>query len=75
MAEKKETFENKLNKVEEISEKLQNPDTDLNTAVELFEKGMKLAKDLDKELSKLERRVEIVTSSCDDEQIITEDYK
>ncbi len=72
---KKETFENKLKKMENISKLLQNPDTELEKAVDLYEEGMKIAKELDTQLTAIERRIEIVTSSCDEEQIITEPYK
>lgn len=74
MAEKKETFEQKIAKIEEISKQLQNPKTDLEKAVSLYEEGMNLAKEVDKQLSKLERRIEIVTSSYEDDQVITQAY-
>lgn len=73
--ENKETFESKLKKMENISKLLQDPDTELEKAVDLYEEGMKIAKELDTQLSAIERRIEIVTSSCDEEQIITEPYK
>ena len=57
------SFEEKLNKLEEIAKDLQDPNTDLQKAVFLYETGMKLANDVDKELSKIERRIEIVTSA------------
>ncbi len=76
MSEKKnDTFENKLKKMESISKQLQNSETELEKAVDLYEEGMKIAKELDDELSKIERRIEIVTSSSDENQIITEPYK
>ena len=68
------TFEDKLKQMEKIAKQLQDSDTELEKAVELYEEGMKIAKDVDKQLSKIERRIEIVTSSCDDEEIITEPY-
>lgn len=69
-------FEEELKKLEEINGKLQNRDTDLTEAVELYESGMKIAKKLDKELSALERRVEIVTGnpSDDEDSVVTEPY-
>ncbi|MCR4675696.1 MAG: exodeoxyribonuclease VII small subunit [Sphaerochaetaceae bacterium] len=70
-------FEEELKKLEEINGKLQNRDTDLTEAVELYESGMKIAKKLDKELSALERRVEIVTGnpSDDEDSVVTEPYQ
>ena len=64
MAENKKdmTFEQKLTRMEEIAKALSDPDTDLQAAVSLYEDGMKLAKEVDDELSKIERRIEIVTS-------------
>lgn len=69
-------FEEKLKKLEEITQTLQNPDTDIAKAVELYEEGMKLAKEADLELSKLERRVEIVTSEPGEnpEGVISQTY-
>ncbi|MCR5760658.1 MAG: exodeoxyribonuclease VII small subunit [Sphaerochaetaceae bacterium] len=68
-------FEEELKKLEEINEKLQNRETDLSEAVDLYEKGMKIAKSLDKQLSELERRVEIVTSAPGEDSIVTESYQ
>ena len=68
-------FEEELKKLEEINTKLQNKETELTKAVELYEEGMKIAKKLDKELSELERRVEIVTSAPGEDSIVTEAYQ
>lgn len=78
MATKKEnlTFEQKLDKLEDISKTLQDPATDLLKAVALYEEGMKLASSIDSELSKIERRIEIVTSKPGEspEGVMTEQY-
>jgi len=79
MGTKKEntlSFETKLTKLEELSKTLQDPATDLQKAVELYEDGMKLANEIDKELSQIERRIEIVTSKPGEnhEGVITEQY-
>lgn len=79
MAAKKEntlSFEMKITKLEELSKTLQDPSTDLQQAVQIYEEGMKLANEIDKELSKIERRIEIVTSKPGEspEGIITEQY-
>ncbi len=70
------SFETKLTKLEELSKTLQDPATDLQKAVELYEDGMKLANEIDKELSKIERRIEIVTSKIGENPngVITEKY-
>ncbi|MCQ2398081.1 MAG: exodeoxyribonuclease VII small subunit, partial [Sphaerochaetaceae bacterium] len=57
-------FEEKLTKIEEISKALQDSNTELEKAVELYEEGMKTANELDAQLSKLERRAEIVTRTA-----------
>lgn len=70
------TFEEKLAKIEEISKLLQNPETELSKSVELYEQGMKLAKEVETELRKLERKVEIVTTEFDNAEngIVTDQY-
>ena len=70
------TFEQKLSRMEDISKSLSDPATDLQAAVSLYEEGMKLAKDVDDELSKIERRIEIVTSRPGESAggVITEPY-
>ena len=70
-------FEQKLTRMEEISKALSNPETDLQKAVDLYEEGMKLANEVDAELSKIERRIEIVTSHPGEspDGVLTEEYK
>ena len=78
MAENKKdmTFEQKLTRMEEIAKALSDPDTDLQAAVSLYEDGMRLAKEVDDELSKIERRIEIVTSRPGESQdgVMTEPF-
>ena len=61
-----------LNKLEDISSKIQNPDTSIEDAVALYEEGMKIAKETETKLSDLERRIEIVTSGPNEEPVIAE---
>jgi exodeoxyribonuclease VII small subunit len=70
-------FEKKLSRMEEISKALSDPETDLQKAVDLYEEGMKLANEVDTELSKIERRIEIVTSRPGEspDGVLTEEYK
>ncbi|MBA7654408.1 Exodeoxyribonuclease 7 small subunit [subsurface metagenome] len=56
------SFEERLNRLEELSEKLKTGNVPLEEAVSLFEEGIKLARDLEKELSKIERKVEILVN-------------
>ena len=75
MAEEKITFEKKLEKLEKIAKALGDSKTELEKSVELFEEGMALAKELDKQLSAIERRIEIVTSDSSEDSVVTEEYK
>lgn len=53
------SFEDKLKKLEGITEKMRE-DIPLEESIENFEKGMKLAKELEKKLNSFEKRVEIL---------------
>jgi exodeoxyribonuclease VII small subunit len=54
------SFEERLNRLESLSEKLREGKIPLEEAVAIFEEGMKLAKELEKELGRIERKVEIL---------------
>lgn len=56
------SFEDRLNSLESLSEKLREGKIPLEEAVSIFEEGMKLAKELEKELAKIERKVEILVN-------------
>ena len=73
----KDKFEQKLSRMEEISKALSKPETDLQEAVDLYEEGMKLANEVDSELAKIERRIEIVTSRPGEnpDGVLTEEYQ
>ncbi len=53
-------FEERLQELETLAERLKDGDVPLAEAVDLFERGMKLARDLGAELAKIERRIEIM---------------
>ncbi len=55
-------FEDRLSELEELNEKMKEGDIPLDDAVDLFEKGIKLAKSLEKDLSKIERKIEILVN-------------
>ena len=57
---KKLSFEERLERLEEIVEALRTGEVGLDEALSIFEEGMRLSKGLEKELEKVERRVEIV---------------
>jgi exodeoxyribonuclease VII small subunit len=54
------SFEDRLSRLEQLSDKLKAGGIALEEAVALFEEGIKLARELQKELGKVERRVEIL---------------
>ena len=54
------SFEERLHELEVLAERLKDGDVPLAEAVDLFECGMKLARDLGAELAKIERRIEIM---------------
>ncbi|MGA2614998.1 MAG: exodeoxyribonuclease VII small subunit [Spirochaetia bacterium] len=56
------SFEDRLSRLEKLAEKLREGKIPLEEAVALFEEGMKLARSLEKDLTRVERKVEILTS-------------
>jgi exodeoxyribonuclease VII small subunit len=54
------SFEDRLTRLEQLAEKLKTGGIPLEDAVALFEEGIRLSKDLSKELAKVERKVEIL---------------
>ena len=61
------SFEEDLKRMEEITELLKNPETGLERSVELYEEGNALATKLSKTLDKIQRKIEKVTSTDEDE--------
>ena len=55
-----ENFEEKLSRLEELSEKIKRSDISLEEAVKTFEEGIKLSKGLEAELGKIESKVQIL---------------
>ncbi len=54
------SFEDRLARLEELNEKIDEGNLALEEAVALFEEGIALARGLEKELSKVERKIEIL---------------
>lgn len=61
------SFEERLQRLETLSEKIRSEDCSLEEATSYFEEGVKLAKGLEKELSQVEKRVEILVNEPDQE--------
>lgn len=57
------SFEARLARLEELSEKIKEADLALEEAVACFEEGIKLARGLEKDLSKIEGKIEILLNN------------
>ena len=57
---KKPDFEQSLARLEEIVRRLESPNLPLDDAMKLFEEGMNLSRDCQKQLEQSEARVEIL---------------
>lgn len=66
-------FEEKLNRLEKISQKMREEEISLEDSVKSFEEGMEIAKDLEKELESYEKRVQILLSKDGEDHL--EDFK
>ena len=55
-----QTLEEKLERLEILSENIRKPDIPLDHALKDFEEGIKLARSLEKELEKIQNRIEIL---------------
>ena len=53
-------FEERLERLEELSEAIRNPDLALEDALAFFEEGIKLSKNLEKDLDKIEGKIQIL---------------
>ena len=58
-------FEERLKRLEELSERIHEDEIDLDEAMNCFDEGIRLARELEKELAKTERRIEILVNQAD----------
>lgn len=58
--EKKQTFEEKLTRLNEIVEKVENTALSLEDAMKLYEEGNSLIKDLQKSLDEAETKIQVI---------------
>jgi len=56
-------FEERLEKLEKIGETIRKSDIPLEDAIKNFEEGIKLARSLEKDLEKIESRIEILLNA------------
>ncbi len=57
------TFEQRLERLEAISAKMKEQGIPLHESLSLFEEGITLSKELEKELAGIEQRVQLLVSS------------
>jgi exodeoxyribonuclease VII small subunit len=75
MAKKEENFEELMKKLEEITNKLEKEELNLDESVELFEEGMKISKQCSSKLQNAEKRITMLlnTDTVEEENFIPED--
>jgi len=59
-------FEERLERLEELADAIKAPDLPLEEALAVFEEGIKLAKGLEKELERMEGKVEALVNKPGD---------
>ena len=68
-APKKPDFERSLARLEEVVRKLESPQLSLDEAMKLFEEGMGLSRECQKQLEEAEGRVEILLKKADGKMV------
>lgn len=58
-------FEERLTRLEELGARIREPELPLDDALKAFEEGIKLAKTLEKDLDKIEGRIQILMNGAD----------
>jgi len=58
-------FEERLERLEALGDKIRRSDIPLDDALAAFEEGIKLARALEKDLSKIESRIELLMNGPD----------
>jgi exodeoxyribonuclease VII small subunit len=59
------SFEERLERLERLGEKIRQSDVALDEALKAFEEGIKIAKTLERDLEKVESRIEILMNSAE----------
>ena len=62
--EAKKSFEERLERLEELGDEIRKTDIPLDDAIKAFEEGIKLARALEKDLEKIESRIEILMNDA-----------
>jgi exodeoxyribonuclease VII small subunit len=59
-------FEERLERLESLGEQIRKTDIPLDEALKAFEEGIKLARTLEKDLEKIDSRIEILMNGAED---------
>ena len=57
MTKKKDSFEDRMKKLQNIVDKLEKDDIDLDKSIEFYQEGLELSKELRKELKSFEDKI------------------
>ena len=60
-------FEERLERLEELAERIKEPELPLEEAMAVFEEGIKLSKGLERDLDKIQGKVEILLGTASGE--------
>ena len=61
----KKSFEERLERLEELGDEIRKNDIPLDDAIKAFEEGIKLARTLEKDLEKIENRIEMLMNGTE----------
>ena len=61
-------FEERLERLEELAERIKEPDLALEDAVAVFEEGVKLSKGLERDLDRMQGKVEVLLGTATDDE-------
>ena len=61
----KKTFEERLERLEELGDEIRKTDIPLDNAIKAFEEGIKLARTLERDIEKIETRIEILMNGAE----------
>ncbi len=67
MAKKKETYESKITKLEEILLEMENREVTLDDAITKYEEGMRLYSELYKTLQEAEAKIKLLTDKGEED--------
>jgi exodeoxyribonuclease VII small subunit len=68
------SFEKKLSRLEEIVNKMESGELSLDDSLKLFEEGVKLSRECNKELNEAEQKVKLLTGVNDKGEPTVQDF-